>query len=48
MKIVQHKPAARGVTQLMYVGDTPGAGGANPLLLAAALAMGAWLLFGRS
>jgi hypothetical protein len=23
MKVVQHRPAARGVNQLMYVGDAP-------------------------
>jgi len=47
VKIVTHKPAARGVSQLMYVGDTP-IGGASPLVIAAALAVGVWLLFGRS
>lgn len=47
MKIVQHKPAARGVSQLMYVGDTP-AVGVSPLAIAAAFLVGAWLLFGRS
>jgi len=48
VKIVTHKPAARGVSQLMYVGDTPVVGGANPLVIAAAVAVGVWLLFGRS
>jgi hypothetical protein len=47
VKIVTHKPAARGVSQLMYVGDAP-AGGTSPLVIAAAIVVGAWLLFGRS
>lgn len=33
MKIVTHKPMARGVNQLMYVGDDPGGAGVSPLLM---------------
>lgn len=47
MNVVKHKAAARGVSQLMYVGDTPWSGGTNNLVLVAAVALGAWMLLGR-
>lgn len=50
MQITHHKPAARGVSQLMYVGDDGAVESALqiPLLAKAALALGAlWWLFGR-
>jgi hypothetical protein len=48
MKIVHHKPAARGVSQLMYVGDD--AATAAPINLpvtVAIIAVLGWLMFGR-
>jgi len=51
MQITHHKPAARGVSQLMYVGDDQAVEGATaPLSLPVKLAIAAgvaWLLFGR-
>lgn len=49
MQIVNHKPAARGVSQLMYVGDDQAADPAPvslPVKLAIAVGI-LWLLFGR-
>jgi hypothetical protein len=48
MQIVHHKPAARGVSQLMYVGDDQAVEGATsaislPVKIAIAAAIG-WLL----
>lgn len=50
MQVVQHKPAARGVNQLMYVGDDQAVESATALSLPVKLAIAAavaWLLFGR-
>lgn len=46
MQIVNHKPAARGVSQLMYVGDTESPALSTPIKVALVLAVG-WLLFRR-
>lgn len=50
MKIERHKPAARGVNQLMYVGDDQApeqATGSLPGVAKIALVVvGAWLVFG--
>lgn len=50
MQIVHHKPAARGVTQLMYVGDDQAVEQATGVSLGVkvgvVLVLG-WLLFGR-
>jgi hypothetical protein len=50
MHLVRHPPAARGVSQLMYVGDDQAVeratGVSLPIKLAIAAAIG-WLLFGR-
>jgi hypothetical protein len=48
MEIVHHKPAARGVSQLMYVGDDQAVEGATlalstPVKIALAVVLG-WLL----
>jgi hypothetical protein len=48
MQIVHHKPAARGVSQLMYVGDDQAVEGVTtslsmPVKVAIAVALG-WLL----
>ena len=50
MQVVHHKPAARGVTQLMYVGDDQAVEGAIALDLPVkigAIAFLAWLVFRR-
>ena len=50
MQITHHKPAARGVSQLMYVGDDQALETATtiPWPLKAALALGiTWLIFRR-
>lgn len=52
MQIVNHKPAARGVSQLMYVGDDQAVehatgGLSTPVKLAIAGALAWWLLFRR-
>lgn len=51
MQITHHKPAARGVSQLMYVGDDQAVESATaPLSLPVKLAIAAvlgWLLFSR-
>lgn len=49
MQIVHHKPAAKGVSQLMYVGDDQAVEGATsamslPVKVAIVAALG-WLLF---
>lgn len=50
MRITHHKPAARGVNQLMYVGDDQAVENAvsvlTPVKIAVLVAVG-WLLFGR-
>ncbi len=47
MKIVHHKPAARGVSQLMYVGDAePPPMPFSLKAVAVAIALG-WFLFRR-
>lgn len=50
MQITHHKPAARGVSQLMYVGDdqaTENTAGSLPAVAKVALiAVAAWLLLG--
>lgn len=50
MQVIQHKPAARGVTQLMYVGDDQAVESATslslPVKVALVVALG-WLLLGR-
>ena len=47
MQITHHKPAARGVNQLMYVGDVVDAPAiSTPLKVALVLALG-WLLLRR-
>ena len=50
MQIEHHKPAARGVSQLMYVGDdqaTENSAGSLPTVVKVALvAAAAWLLLG--
>jgi hypothetical protein len=50
MKIERHKAAARGVNQLMYVGDdqaTEQASGSLPMVAKVALvAVAGWLIFG--
>lgn len=51
MKIERHKPVARGVNQLMYVGDDQAVESASstwslPMTIAA-IAAAAWLLWGR-
>lgn len=44
MQIIQHKPAARGVNQLMYVGDADVSSGLSTgAKIAIAIALG-WLL----
>lgn len=48
MNIINHRPAARGVSQLMYVGDVDTS--AHPLSTVAKVALAAlaaWLLLGR-
>jgi len=50
IRITHHKPAARGVNQLMYVGDDQAVEGATggvstPVKVAIAVVVG-WLLFG--
>jgi hypothetical protein len=51
MKITYHKPAARGVDQLMYVGDDAAVesatGGLSMPAKLAIVAVAAWLLFWR-
>ncbi len=51
MKITYHKPAARGVDQLMYVGDDAAVesatGGLSMPVKVAIAAVAAWLLFWR-
>jgi hypothetical protein len=51
MKITYHKPAARGVDQLMYVGDDAAVesatGGLSTPVKLAITAVAAWLLFWR-
>lgn len=43
MQVIQHRPAARGVSQLMYVGDAEYS--ARPSLIGLAIAAAAsWLL----
>ncbi len=46
MQITHHKPAARGVNQLMYVGDVVDPPTVSPLTVAIVLALG-WFLLGR-
>jgi hypothetical protein len=51
MRLTQHKPMARGVNQLMYVGDDQAvegvtAGLSTPVKVAIVVLAG-WLLFGR-
>lgn len=49
MQVTHHRPAARGVNQLMYVGDDA-ATAPTPwisLTTVALVVVGAWLLFGR-
>lgn len=51
MQIVHHKPAARGVSQLMYVGDDQAVEGATavlsmPVKVAIVVALG-WLMLRR-
>lgn len=44
MRIEHHKPVARGVDKLMYVGDVPPSySSTSPLVIGAALLIG-WLL----
>jgi hypothetical protein len=50
MQIVHHKPAARGVNQLMYVGDDQAVEGATSMSLPVKLAIAAviaWLVLGK-
>ncbi len=50
MDIIQHKPVARGVNQLMYVGDDQAVEGPYTLTLPVKVAIAlaaAWLLFGK-
>lgn len=51
MKITHHKPFARGVNQLMYVGDDAAVesatGGWSTPVKVVIAAVAAWLLFGR-
>jgi hypothetical protein len=51
MQIVHHKPAARGVNQLMYVGDDQAVEGATSTMSlpvkTAIVAVIGWLLFRR-
>lgn len=50
MDIIQHKPAARGVNQLMYVGDDQATESSYSLTLPVKVAIAlaaAWLLFGK-
>jgi hypothetical protein len=50
MQVIQHKPVARGVTQLMYVGDDQAVeqatGVSLPVKVGVVLVLG-WLLFAR-
>jgi hypothetical protein len=46
MQIVHHAPAARGVSQLMYVGDVDPPGIPLAVKIVAVLAVG-WLVFRR-
>lgn len=50
MDIIQHKPVARGVNQLMYVGDDQATEGSYSLTLPVKVVIAlaaAWLLFGK-
>jgi len=44
MRVVKHKPAARGVSQLMYVGDADVAPAIPSIVKVAAVLAAAWLL----
>ena len=44
MKIVHHKPAARGVSQLMYVGDDAATATTLNLPMIALIAVAGWFL----
>lgn len=45
MHIEKHKPVARGVDKLMYVGDVPTpAPAVSPIVIAGLVLMASWLL----
>lgn len=47
MRIISHKPAARGVSQLMYVGDAEPPRTAPSILTIAVVAAIAWVVLRR-